>query len=219
MAVLATAGLYGDWNDEFLDAMRAHRRFRATAAVTTGTDRLTMERLTATGFTGMRLHRRKVTDPPDLAAPEWRRLLRRAADLGWHVHLTEDAARMDATIRAVEAAGARVVVDHLGMIDTDLGADDPGFRAILDAVDRGRTWVKLSGRFRFADPARADAAARALVEAAGWERLLWASDWPFVGHGGGVTYADTLADLARWVPDPAMRHAIGAHTPARLYLG
>jgi predicted TIM-barrel fold metal-dependent hydrolase len=126
---------------------------------------------------------------------------------------------MDATLRAVAAAAARVVVDHLGLIDTDLGADDPGFRAILDAVDRGRTWVKLSGRFRFADPARSDAAARALVEAAGWERLLWASDWPFVGHDGGVTYADTLADLARWVADPAMRHAIGAHTPARLYLG
>ena len=30
-------------------------------------------------------------------------------------------------------------------------------------------------------------------------------------------YADTIAALAEWVPDPAVRRKIGGETPLRLY--
>ena len=32
-----------------------------------------------------------------------------------------------------------------------------------------------------------------------------------------VKYADTIAALAEWVPDPAVRRKIGGETPLRLY--
>src|SRR5690606_11837763 len=138
------------------------------------------------------------------------------ADNGWHVHLTDRPDRIGATIAALEATGVRVVVDHMGMIDTPAGIEDPGFRAILKAVDRGRTWLKLSGAFRYKSPENACAAARALVSAAGWNRLMWGSDWPFVGYMGKVTYRDTLRYL-EWVEDRTMRSRVAAETALDFY--
>jgi predicted TIM-barrel fold metal-dependent hydrolase len=215
--VISAASLYGTYNDYVRQALKAHRRLRATAMVDLDWDIYQLERMRDDGFVGLRLLWRPLDQIPDIGSEEYRRLLRRCADLGWHIHLTDRPERMDATIRAIEAAGVRVVLDHLGLIDTAKGIDDPGFRAILDAVERGRTWVKMSAGFRFKQAGLADRVATALVAAGGWERLVWASDWPFAGFEGTVTYADTIAALRRWVPDADMRHAIGARTPMRLY--
>lgn len=215
--VISAASLYGTYNDYVRSALKAHKRLRATAMVDPNWDIHTLEHMRDDGFVGLRFLWRPLEQTPDITSEEYRRLLRRCADLGWHIHLTDRPERIDGTIRAIEAAGVRVVLDHLGLIDTDRGIDDPGFRAILDAIERGRTWIKLSAGFRFKQPGLADRVAAALVSAGGWERLVWASDWPFAGFEGRVSYADTIAAFHRWVPDIAMRHAIGARTPMRLY--
>ena len=104
----------------------------------------------------------------------------------------------------------------MGFIDTPDGTAHPCFPALLRAVDRGRCWVTLSGWFRFnaCDP---DAQARALVDAGGWDRVMWASDWPFVGHRGRVSYGDAVAALHRQVPEPDLRARIGGETAERFY--
>ncbi|MGI4879638.1 MAG: amidohydrolase family protein, partial [Janthinobacterium lividum] len=93
-------------------------------------------------------------------------------------------------------------------------------QAALEAVQRGRTWIKLSGGFRLASPeswrepdisgseAIAASVAAELLARAGPDRLLWGSDAPFVGYEGRMTYARALAQLDTWVPDPATRRAL-----------
>src|SRR5690606_22910553 len=112
--------------------------------------------------------------------------------------------------------------------DPETGLDGDGFTAVLRSIDKGRTWVKLSAGFRLTwlsraagppDPramALARAAAAKLLEVAGPERLLWGSDCPFVGHESSLSYADTLASFAEWVPDAAARRRI-SDTALRLY--
>jgi predicted TIM-barrel fold metal-dependent hydrolase len=143
-------------------------------------------------------------------------LLRRVADLDWHVHLTDRPHRLAATIAAVEQSGAKLVLDHMGL-DMPDGVNGGAFKSILAAVERGRTWVKLSGGFRFHAPSTAAAYAATLLRVAGGERLLWGSDWPFAAYEQAVSYAETLATLHQWVPDAGVRRQIGAETPLRLY--
>jgi predicted TIM-barrel fold metal-dependent hydrolase len=214
--VMAAASLYGEYNDYMLEALRRHRRLRATAIVDPKISRHELEALDREGFVGIRFQFRNVAQPPDLAGPEHRMLLRRVADLGWHVHLNDEGARLPRAIAALETAGVRLVVDHFGHPDAE-GVDGAGFKATLAAIERGRTWVKISAGYRLKSPASAKTYAAALLKVAGGDRLLWGSDWPFAGFEDKVRYADTVAALAEWVPDVATRRQIAGETPLKLY--
>jgi predicted TIM-barrel fold metal-dependent hydrolase len=215
--VVAAASLHGLYNDYVRAALKRHRRLRATANVTHQTDIYQLERMRDDGFVGVRFLRSVLDDPPDLRSGEYRLLLRRVADLGWHVHLTDRKERLADTIAAVEASGATLVLDHLALAHTPEGVNGATFRAVLAAVERGQTWVKLSGGFRFSPRSAAKQYVDALVRLTGGERLVWGSDWPFAGHEGTVTYADTLAMLEEWIPDPATRRIVGGLSPLKLY--
>ncbi|NKC31247.1 amidohydrolase family protein [Falsiroseomonas selenitidurans] len=215
--VIAAASLNGSYHDYTLRALRRHRRFRATINALPELDFHTLERMKAEGVVGMRFVLSRAPAMPDLRSPEYRRLLKRAADLDWHVQLLDNSPRLPATIETLEGYGVRLVIDHLGKPDPVAGVNCPGFRAVLAAVERGRTWVKLSAGFRMASPEAARGYAQALVRVAGGARLLWGSDWPFAAFEDRVTYADTLAAFHDWVPDPLLRAQIGGDTPMRLY--
>ncbi|MBL4811398.1 MAG: amidohydrolase family protein [Rhodobacteraceae bacterium] len=214
--VMTTSSEYGLYNAEFAVALSAHKNLRATTNLALDTTRAQLTALSAQGFLGTRLHWRPLDQTPDPDSPAYQRLFRLCADIGWHMHLTERAARMERTILALERAGMRVVVDHMGFLDTPEGVDDPHFQAILRAIERGQTWATLSGGFRFknTDP---DALATALIGTGGWERLMWASDWPFVGYHGKVSYAQAVSALAHHVTDPAMQAVVGHETAHKFY--
>lgn len=215
--VVAAASLHGEYNDHVRDALRRHRRLRATAVVDPRIDRYQMERMAADGFVGIRLVWRMLENPPDITSPDYRMLLRRCADLGWHVHFIERPERMPGMIAAIEAAGATPVIDHFGLPKAENGLDDPAFRATLEALDRGRAWAKLSAGYRLTPPSTAKDYAEALTRATGGERLVFATDWPFANHEDRMTYAQAVSDFAEWVPDPAMRRRIGGRNPLQLY--
>ncbi len=217
-AVLAAASLYGDYNDYMIAAVRAHRRLRATAIVDPATDPYVLRQMRDDGIVGVRFQWRPLAQHPDLDSWEYRKLLRRIADLGWHVQLHDEGPRLPDAIARIEASGAILVIDHFGRPDPRLGVDCPGFQAVLRAVERGRCWVKLSGAFRIGPPELVDSLAQALLHHAGPERLLWGSDWPFVAHEGAVDYAATLATFERLVPRSDQRDAIH-RTASRLYFG
>lgn len=215
--VVAAASLQGTYNDYVRAALLKHRRLRATATVDPETDIYQIERMKADGFVGIRFVWGLLDEAPDITSGPYRKLLRRVADLGWHVHLTERPHRIAHTIAAVERAGARLVIDHLAHFDLPEGIGSAAFQSVLRAVDRGRTWVKLSAGFRFERPETAAAYARELVRVAGGERLVWGSDWPFAAYEDKVTYSDTLAAFRAWVPDARLRRQIGGETALRLY--
>ena len=73
-----------------------------------------------------------------------------------------------------------------------------------------RSWPDARG-------SAACAAARALLQALGAERLLWGSDWPHTQHRHLADFASTRAVLDDWVPDAAARRRILVDTPAALF--
>jgi predicted TIM-barrel fold metal-dependent hydrolase len=109
----------------------------------------------------------------------------------------------------------------MGRLPPAAGTAHPAFAAIRRLVDRGRTWVKLSGAYlntKAGPPAYADATAvaRALVAAAP-ERLVWGSDWPHVTEIRKPDTAGLFDLLAEWAPDERVRRRILVDNPATLY--
>src|SRR5690606_27488284 len=124
-------------------------------------------------------------------------LLRRVADLGWHVHLHDDSHRLPEVIGQLEQAGVKLVIDHFGRPDEQHGLDAPGFQSVLRSIERGNTWVKLSAGYRLPSEELACACAAELLKTAGPERLVWGSDWPFAAFEEQVTYASTITAFER----------------------
>jgi len=206
--VIAAASLFGDYNDYVVDALRRHKRLRATAIVEPEISALSLRQLSNDGIVGIRFQFRNVASPPDLRSFAYRRLLRRVADLGWHVHLHDEGKRLPDYIDAILSAGPRLVIDHFGRPDPQGGAASDGFKALLRAIEGGRTWVKLSAAFRLTPPVGAKEVADVLLRHAGPERLMWGSDWPFAAFEGRVTYQNVLDDFRSYVPDPNVRRAM-----------
>lgn len=216
--VIAAASIYGDYNDYSRRAVRTHKRLRATAIVRPTIDPYALERMKRDGFVGIRFQWRYLKDTPDLTSPEYRMLLRRVADLDWHVQLHDNSDRLPPAIAAIEAAGVKkLVVDHFGRPTQPLGVNCPGFRTLLAAIERGRTWVKLSAGYRLEPPSVGVSYAAELLKVAGGDRLVWGSDWPFAAFENKVTYAQTIAALDEWVPDPVARRKIAGETALRLF--
>ena len=215
--VMSAASIYGDYNDYTALALRRHKRLRGTAIVKPTTDIHILEQMRDDGFVGIRFQWRYLKQLPDLKSSEYRLLLRRVADLGWHVHLHDNSPRLAPVIAAIEAAGVPLVIDHFGRPDPKLGVNCPGFRAMLAAVERGNTWVKFSAGFRMEPPSLAKGYAAELLKFGSGERLMWGSDWPFAAFESKVKYADTIAALDEWVPDTAVRRQITGATPLKFY--
>ena len=96
------------------------------------------------------------------------------------------------------------------------------FAVVRRLIDKGRTWVKLSGAYqdtKIGPPTYADstAVAQAYVKAAP-ERLVWGSDWPHPSERDSKPDDALLFDLlADWAPDIHVRTRILVDNPAKLY--
>jgi predicted TIM-barrel fold metal-dependent hydrolase len=226
--VISGISISGLYNDYMIRSLRRFRRLRGTAIVAPDTDLYTLERMNDDGIVGVRLQLARKARLPDFRADDYSRLFRRVRDLDWHVHVAIEGPSLPPVLAALQEAGVKTVIDHMGHPDPADPLACEGFRAMLDAVDLGNTWVKLSGGFRLpgTDAWRSDPegdidtiAARvagALLARVGPERLLWGSDAPFVGYERRVSYGRVLESFRRWVPDPAVRARI-SQTALRLY--
>jgi predicted TIM-barrel fold metal-dependent hydrolase len=215
LGVIAAPSFLGSYNDYTLDALRRHRRLRATAIVEPGIDIYSLKAMDADGIIGIRFSLRNYADLPDLRTPDYQRLLRRVADLNWHVHIYAEGDRIAALAPVLIQSGVKLVIDHFGNPSPRQGENSPGFIAALNAVQSGRCWVKISAPYRSPGCDHKALATRLLAEA-GPERLLFGSDWPFVGHEEKITYRQTIHWFESFVPDPDVRARIG-YTAARLY--
>lgn len=226
--VLSGLSISGTYNEYTIAAARLSPRLRATAIVAPDTDPYTLRRMRDDGVVGIRFQLVRRAVLPDFADEAHRLLLRRVRDLDWHVHVALEGERTQAVLPALEASGVKLVLDHFAHPEPAKGVACEGFRAALDAVQRGRTWIKLAAGFRLAGPetwrepditrseAIAETVAAELLAKAGTERLLWGSDAPFVGYEGRMTYDRALAQLERWAPAAATRRAL-SDTALRFY--
>ena len=220
-AVIVQPSGYATDNTCTLEAVQAMgERARGIAVVDESVTDVELKRLDKAGIRGLRFHMLPGgVIGWDALAP----LAARIAPLGWHAQVQLDG-RLLADYRALLASlPCTLVIDHVGKFLEPVAPDHPAFGVLLDLVNAGRTYVKLSAPYevsRVGLPGFGDigALAKVLVEAAP-ERMLWASNWPHLGtpperHGGEALLLDLLLD---WAPDEAVRHAILVDNPAILY--
>jgi predicted TIM-barrel fold metal-dependent hydrolase len=151
--------------------------------------------------------------PPDVAP-----LARKLAEVGWHLQLFASADTIAALAAVLRAAPCEVVFDHFGQLPIHAWAAHPAWGVVMDLLQAGRGWVKLSSPYSLdaADPAAVGDLARALVAAAP-ERMLWGTNWPHPNATAMPDDAALLDLLAEWAPDAAVRRAILVENPARIY--
>lgn len=219
-AVLVSGGGYGTDTRHLEHVLADHGdRFAGVALLDADAPTEKIRRLDALGVRAVRFvgagHRGgQPTLSTELAA--------RVADFGWHVQVYPHRTELAETWETLLALPCDVVLDHFGHIPAAGGTAQPAFDALLRLLDSGRVWVKLSGPMRLTDeePPYPSVApmARALV-AHRPDRLVWASDWPHVNMNGRTmpNDADLLDLMLDWIPDEAVRNAILADNPRRLF--
>jgi predicted TIM-barrel fold metal-dependent hydrolase len=215
--VIAAASPWGDCNDYVIASLRSRPRWRGTVILDPErTDRYLLEQMARDGVVGVRLPFISMKELPDLDSWAYRKFLYRLAELDWHVHLHLDGPRLPLVLPLLERSGVKLVIDHIGRPDPEEGIHSEGFKAMVRSVQKGRTWVKLSGAYRLGPQAAEQA--RELCRQVGHDHLVWASDCPFVGEES-TTYQSTIDWLATVVPDPTVRAQIGGANALALYFG
>lgn len=213
--VIAAASPWSDYNDYIIESVRDNPRLRGTVIVKPSVEKYILEFMNDDGIVGVRLPFIGLEQKPDLKSFEYRRLLRRIADLDWHVHLHVEGHHLPELLPMLEATGVKIVVDHLGRLNSVTGDNEQAFRTLLASVQNGRTWVKASGAYRIG-PGAADVL-RALLDEVGDDRLLWASDCPFVGEEARITYEETIQWLDELLPDSSARNNVFSANAMALY--
>jgi D-galactarolactone isomerase len=151
-------------------------------------------------------------------------LSKRVADLGWHVQFNLDGDQIAERADLLRRLPSQLVFDHMGHPTLPAGIQHASFGVMRELIDRGRTWIKLSGAYSNSqigppDYPEATKIAQAFVKAAP-ERMVWGSDWPHPGEQNKPPLPDDalLFDLLGvWAPEEATRRRILVENPETLY--
>jgi 2-pyrone-4,6-dicarboxylate lactonase len=147
-------------------------------------------------------------------------MIARVHEHGWGIHYLVKSEEQEEWKPTILKSPGKFVLEHMGGVDPSKGIDGAGFKFVLQCLDTGRCWVKLSPRiskqddFPFSDT---DPLVKKLVEHAP-NRLLWGSDWPhpqyFKPMPNDVKLLDMMLD---WVPDENTRKLIFVDNPAEAF--
>jgi predicted TIM-barrel fold metal-dependent hydrolase len=233
--VIVTPSVYGTDNSATLFGIKARgATARGVAVIDENTPESELDALGQAGFRGIRLNLATTgTSDPTIGRQRFQAAVERMKGRGWHVQMFTALAMISAIKDLVAASPVTVVFDHFGGAQAKRGPAQPGFADLLDLVQSGKAYVKISGAYRASSlaPDYGDAAplARALI-ATNSDRIVWGTDWP---HPNSVTPAGQkptevtplfqiddgrlLNQLPAWAPDGAIRKKILVDNPARLY--
>jgi 2-pyrone-4,6-dicarboxylate lactonase len=222
-AVLVTASVHGTDNQPMLDALARRAgalRGVAVADVEIGEDELT--RMHELGVRAIRLQERFAGGTP-LSAME--RLGNKIRDMGWHIEIWANVAEhLDWLPRAIAACPVPVVLDHFGYLPAEIDEEHPAVQAMIELARDHGTWITLSGAYRLAPqypPASASKALQTRVQVLADtvpNRLLWASDWPYVAPPREAPETiDLQRELDLWLPDPELRQRVLVTNPHECY--
>jgi D-galactarolactone isomerase len=219
-AVIVTPAPYGTDNRVTLDAIAQLGDVRGVAVVHPTVTDAELDALTRGGIRGIRFTQfdpRTAVTTIDMIEP----LARRVNDRGWHIQIHMRGDQIVEAASLWDRLPCPIVFDHMGRLPQPAGIDDPAFGIIRRLIDKGRTWVKLSGAYldsKLGAPTYADAGkvAKALVAAAP-ERLVWGSDWPHPTESEKPDDAVLFDLLREWAADDKARHRILVENPQALY--
>ena len=219
--VIVTPAVYATDNRVTLDAIaQLGANARGVAVIHPTVTDAELKTLADGGIRGIRFTQfdpATATTTIDMIEP----LSRRVADLGWHVQIHMRGDQIAAAEDLWQRLPSAMVFDHIGRLPQPAGIDHPAYGIIRRLIDKGRTWVKVSGAYldtKVGPPTYADVTkvAQAFVKAAP-ERMVWGSDWPHPTEKDKPDDAVLFDLLADWAPDAATRHRILVTNPEQLY--
>jgi len=217
--VIVQPSTYGTDNRCTLDALDQMSSIaRAVAVVDTTVSDQELKRMDALGVRGIRFNLVQAgATTIEMVEP----LSKRVNELGWHVQIHMLGTQIVQIEDLLQRLPSPIVFDHMGRIPQPAGTVHPAFRVIRKLLDKGKTWVKLSGAYqdsKVGPPTYADVneLAQAYVQAAP-ERMLWATDWPHPTQKVKPDDAVLLDLLIAWTPDEPTRRQILVDNPEALY--
>jgi predicted TIM-barrel fold metal-dependent hydrolase len=231
--VVVQPSAYGSDNQCTVDSLRVLGvRARGIVQIDTAATDTELRYLHAAGVRGVRLNPKSLGLRDPAALHELIvEISARIAPLDWHIQLHTSLALVSDLANAIRNALVPVVLDHMG--GARAGDDKAALRPLLNLLEAGQCWVKLSGAYRvsrqesgFSDTTPI---ARALV-AANPDQLVWGTDWPHTAEHAATTspdpptiefrsiHAAALLDLlAEAAGDEATFNRILVTNPTRLY--
>jgi D-galactarolactone isomerase len=219
--VIVQPSTYGTDNRCTLDALAAFgSTARAVAVVDTSVSDGELKRMNDLGVRGIRfnLAQGAFATTPEMLEP----LSKRVNDFGWHIQINAPAPKIMEIKDILNRVPSPIVFDHLAHIPEPEGTANPLFGVVVALIDKGNTWVKLSGAYadtKIGPPSYSDSSevARAYVKKAP-ERLVWGSDWPHPSERDNKPDDAILFDLLLdWAPDERVRNRILVQNPEMLY--
>ena len=220
-AVLVQPSFLGTDNSYLCSVLKQYpKMLRGIAVVDPSISEDELDQLQSDGVVGIRLNLDGLP-LPEFAQGHWPQLLTSIRRRGWQIEIHREAKDLPELIAPLVDAGIRIVVDHFGRPDDDLGAKDPGFQALLRFGSTRQVWVKLSGAYRNGSQGRGFAGAKEqavlLLEHMGADRLVWGSDWPHTRHESYITVEQMLMCLDEWVPSAEARAHIQGQNALDLF--
>ncbi len=147
-------------------------------------------------------------------------LSERVKHLGWNMQLHMSASQIAQHADVIRKLDCKVVIDHMGRLDPALGVKDPAYTFLCEMVDKGNTWIKLSGPYlntRTGAPwTDATETAIAIAELAP-ERVVWGSDFPHVTEKVKPDEAVLTELIGTWLPTEKARQLALTDNPQELY--
>ncbi|MGZ5039317.1 MAG: amidohydrolase family protein [Usitatibacter sp.] len=222
-AVVVQPAAYGTDNDVTLDAIArlGPDKARGVAVLHPTVTDTQLVAMNKAGIRGLRFSQhepRTAVTSPDMIEP----LAHRAHRLGWHVQLHLRGDQIVEMAPLIERLPGTVVFDHMARLPQPEGTRHAALGIVKRLIDKGSTWVKLSGPYldtKIGAPRYADlkAVGRAFLQHAP-QRCVWGSDWPHPTEPHTKPDDAVLFDLFQeWALDEATRHKVLVTNPAQLY--
>jgi D-galactarolactone isomerase len=219
--VVVQPNAYRDDNSVTLMSMKQlGEGARGVAVVRPGTPEAELERLTKAGMRAVRI---MTLHGGTLGFDVMDQVAAMVQPFGWHAIVQLDGRQLPVHEAQIKRLPGKFVIDHLGKFLEPVSPDSREFRSLLNLVETGRCYVKLSGPYetsktgapKYEDVGRL---AKALVKKAP-ERMLWASNWPHpsVPKEQRPSDEDLLDLLLDWAPSEDDRRKILVDNPAALY--
>lgn len=221
--VVVTPSTYGTDNACTVDALsQLGDSARGVAVVDASVPPEMLDQLAASGVCGLRVNFVTPQSWGETTVDMLTTLARKIARLGWHIQIFVHPEQLIALAPVLSELPVRLVIDHMARIPPGEGAQAEAYAVLRRLLDRGNTWVKLSGAYMrsvVGEPDYADTLplGRALVSAAP-ERLVWGSDWPHTTQPlNSVNDASLIDVLYQWCGAEAVVRRVLVDNPCRLY--
>lgn len=211
---------YGGDNRYLLDAIEhGAGRYKGIAIVPHNIGLAELQSLRAQGIVGAALN---TTFDGVAYYRNARGLLEKLAELEMFANIQVQDDELLSFMPWLENIPVRILLDHCGRPRARDGMGSATGQALAKLAASGRAYIKISGfskfshrPYPFTDIHRQ---VLALIDAFGWERCLWASDWPFLRAPARQDYGPLLQLAATtFFPDARQRRAVFWDNPRKLF--